>query len=59
MYDAVWAAALALDRVEKQLRGGELKNMTSLLDYTYTNSKINDLIFNAARNGVFTGVTVC
>ena len=57
-YDAVWAAALALDSVDRQLRGGALPGMTSLLNYNYSNSEINNLIFNAAKDRVFIGVTV-
>ena len=58
VYDAVWAAAFALDEVERKLRGGELPGRRSLRDFNYSASDINALIFNSTKERIFTGVTV-
>ena len=58
VYDAVWAAAFALDDVDRQLKEGRLEGRSSLRDFSYTDSGINELIFNSARNRSFVGVTV-
>ena len=58
VYDAVWLAAFALHEVDMQLKAGELPGRTSLLSFNYTETEINKLIYKAARNKVFRGVTV-
>ena len=58
VYDAVWAAAFALDDVDRQLKAGVLPGRQSLLDFSYNASDINALIYQSARSRNFTGVTV-
>ena len=59
VYDAVWAAAFALNNAEKQLKNGVLGNVSlSLRDFNYARNDINQVIFNAARNLKFQGVSV-
>lgn len=58
VYDAVWAAAFALDEVDRQLKAGVLQGRTSLQNFSYTDTGINQLIFNSAKKRMFRGVTV-
>ena len=58
MYDSVWAAAFALDDVDRKLKAGALPGRSSLRDFNYNATDINDLIFKSAKNRAFAGVTV-
>jgi hypothetical protein len=59
VYDAVWAAALALNDVDKRLQAGEVEGSSSLRDFDYDGDpRIGQLIFNSAMQRSFTGVTV-
>ncbi len=58
MYDAVWAAAFALDDVDQQLKTGIIPGRSSLRDFSYAEGEINNLIYNSARNRKFRGVSV-
>lgn len=59
VYDAVWAAAFALDDVERQLQAGALDGRTSLRDFSYDGGEdISRLIFDSTMQRSFIGVTV-
>nr|XP_006824736.1 PREDICTED: gamma-aminobutyric acid type B receptor subunit 2-like [Saccoglossus kowalevskii] len=52
-YDGVWAIALALDAVIRQLGS----NVTSLVNYTYANEDVFQMIMEAMNETDFVGVT--
>ena len=55
MFDAVWTAALALNRTITRL---EKKNL-SLMDFDYDDKhNISDMIYEEALNASFFGLTV-
>ena len=59
VYDAVWAAALALDATSAQLQSGVLGNVSLMLeDFNYARNDINQVIFEAASRLNFRGVSV-
>lgn len=59
VYDAVWAAALALDAASVQLQNGVLGNVSLMLeDFNYARNDINQVIFEAASRLNFRGVSV-
>ena len=53
MFDAVWAAALALHNTAKKLPMGQ-----SLLDFDYSNIVLSEIIYEEALNVNFFGLTV-
>ena len=55
MFDAIWTAALALNRTETRLR----KNNLTLTNFTYDDvHNISDMIYEEALNVNFFGLTV-
>ena len=53
MFDAVWAAALALHNTAKKLPMGQ-----SLLDFDYSSTVLSESIYEEALNVNFFGLTV-
>ena len=54
VYDAVWAAAFALNNASKQLNDMNLR----LENFDYSRNDINQVILSSARSLKFRGVTV-
>lgn len=60
VYDAVWAAAFALNSAAEKLRAGQVDGISlSLEDFNYSRHDINELILNSTRSLQFQGVSVC
>lgn len=59
MYDAIWAAALALNNASQLLRSGAVNGVPlSLEDFEYGRDDINRVILDSARSLKYQGVTV-
>ena len=59
VYDAIWAAALALHNASHLLKDGIIKGQPlSLQDFNYSRDDINQVILNSARSLKYQGVSV-
>ena len=59
VYDAIWAAALALHNASQLLKNGIIKGQSlSLEDFNYSRYDINQVILNSARSLKYQGVSV-
>ena len=59
VYDAIWAAALALHNASQLLKDGVIKGQPlSLEDFDYGRDDINEVILNSARSLKYQGVSV-
>ena len=59
VYDAIWAAALALHNASQLLKDGVIKGqLLSLEDFNYGRDDINQVILNSARSLKYQGVSV-